>query len=452
MTPLPIETILLSPWRVVVKALTAIPHLRPRGVSFLLLNRTQRDYQAEIRDVMLNSAFGATVNWVTRVFPEAAVMVEHPEEETWVGDHQHPLALLVRRPNPFYSGAELWMATIIDLLVNGNAYWIKVHPDEEGRRPPGELWWAPASTMTPMAGREGSEENPFIAWYRYEPSGQQRRLEPESVVHFRWGIDPEDPRFGRSPTSSLLREVFTDDEAANFAAALVRNMGVPGMIVTPDGDVEMGEEDRKEAEERWNQKFGGDKRGSVLISSGKIKVEKVSFSPQELSFSDLRNIPEERITAVLGIPAAVVGLGSGLEQTKVGATMRELREMAYESAIVPLQRIVADQLTVQLLPDFEDVDTESRVAFDLRAVRVLQEDQDRLHTRIREDFRAGLLTRKQALEALGMEAEDKDDVYLLPINLLEVRRGEPIAALPSPAMQRDYPASAGMGRARGRAF
>jgi hypothetical protein len=33
-------------------------------------------------------------------------------------------------------------------------------------------------------------------------------------VHFRFGLDPDDPRKGYSPLKSVLREVFTDDEAA----------------------------------------------------------------------------------------------------------------------------------------------------------------------------------------------------------------------------------------------
>ena len=398
----PTVTILGSVRTSVAKALTQVAHIRPRGVSFFLLNRTKRDYKAEVRDLMLNSAFGATVNWMIRVFPEAPLIVQEAEEDgEWTPVPGHALSALVRRPNRFYSGAELWMATLIDLITSGNAYWLKVRPSGDDNVPPGELWWAPASMIEPKAGREGSDEDQFIEYYDYSPNGQTQRIARSDVVHFRWGIDPDDPRRGRSPSSSLLREVFTDDEAANFAAALVVNSGIPSFVVTPDGgDVEMGEPERKEAEERWNQKFGGDKRGSVLISSGKIKVEKVAFSPDEMSFSALRNIPEERITAVLGIPAAVVGLGSGLEQTKVGATMRELREMAYESAIVPTQRILGDQLTVQLLPDFEGPDTEHQVAFDLRHVRVLQDDQDKLHGRVRENFKAGIFTRKDGARSV----------------------------------------------------
>ena len=54
-------------------------------------------------------------------------------------------------------------------------------------------------------------------------------------MHFRFGLDPENDRKGRSPLAGVLREVFTDDEAANYTASLLRNMGVPGIIVSRRG-------------------------------------------------------------------------------------------------------------------------------------------------------------------------------------------------------------------------
>ena len=70
--------------------------------------------------------------------------------------------------------------------------------------------------------------------YTYTVDGQEIDLAPSKVVHFRFGMDPENERKGRSPLAAALREIFTDDEAANYTASLLRNMGVPGIIVSPD--------------------------------------------------------------------------------------------------------------------------------------------------------------------------------------------------------------------------
>ena len=47
------------------------------------------------------------------------------------------------------------------------------------------------------------------------------------------GIDPNNTRKGLSPLASLYREIFTDDEAANMTASLMRNIGVPGVVLSP---------------------------------------------------------------------------------------------------------------------------------------------------------------------------------------------------------------------------
>src|SRR5260370_3396111 len=101
-------------------------------------------------------------------------------------------------------------------------------------------------------------------------------------------------------------------------------------------------------------------------------IVQFGFSAGEMGLGAIRDIPEERVTAVLGIPAAVVGFGTGLQTAKVGATMSELRDQAYENCIIPTQRLVADELSVQMLPDFATPAELARleVAFDLSKVRV----------------------------------------------------------------------------------
>ncbi len=230
-------------------------------------------------------------------------------------------------------------------------------------------------------------------------------------MHLRYGIDPDNMRKGLGPLGSLLREIYTDEEASNFSAALLRNFGVPGYMVTPEDGHTLSPEQRREFGKRWSQEFGGDNRGRMMIGTGRVKVEKISLTPAEMDLGRLRQIPEERITAVLGIPAAVVGLGTGLEQTKVGATMAELRELAWENCIIPLMRMVAEQLEVQLLEDFRPQASQV-INFDLRHVRVLQEDQDKLITRLGVAVKEGWLKVNDAQAAAGFPVDETQDGYL----------------------------------------
>jgi hypothetical protein len=224
----------------------------------------------------------------------------------------------------------------------------------------------------------------------------------------------------------VLREVFTDDEAANFTASLLRNMGVPGLMVSPDGDSSPSDEDVKATKAYLAEQFSGDGRGAALVMSGKTKVQQFGFSPEQLLLKELRRIPEERVTAVLGVPAIVAGLGAGLDRSTF-SNFSEAREAAYEQTIIPTQKTLGEDIWFQLLPDFEAVDDlwGVRVGFDLANVRVLQPDQDKLATRLDIGIRGGWVKRSEGRRAMGHQvaADGSDDVYLIAMNTAEVPAG-----------------------------
>lgn len=368
------------------------------------LPRSRFDYLKEVGDGTGSSAVMAPLLWIGRTFPEAPTMLWRKDGTEEEEEPDHELLRLLVRPNPYYSGALLWMATVLDWFVDGNAYWLKVRAKSGAVR---ELWWTPTALLEPKG-----DEHTFVSHYVYRPGdGQEIELEPDDLVHFRYGLDADDPRRGRSPLKSVLREVFTDDEAANFTAHLLRNAGVPGLIVSPEsGDHAPSEDDVKATKTYLKEGFTGDRRGEPLVMSGPTKVQQFGFSPEQLKLRDVRRIPEERVSAVLGVPAVVAGLGAGLDRSTF-ANYAEAREAAYESNIIPTQRILAEEVRFQLLTDYEDDPWKFRVGFDLSEVRVLQEDRNKQAERLEVLYRGGLVKRAEARRELGYEVSEEDETY-----------------------------------------
>jgi len=183
--------------------------------------------------------------------------------------------------------------------------------------------------------------------------------------------------------------------------------------VSPEmDDVEMPQEEAERIKAELKSRTTGDMRGDPLVLSARIKVEKLSFSPEQLSLTALRRIPEERISAVLGVPAVVVGLGAGLDRSTF-ANFSEAREAAYEHNIIPTQRMMAEELRRSLLPDFSDVKTH-RVEFELGRVRILQADQDKLFERMAMAVKGGYLTINEARNATGLRRLEEGDMLMVP--------------------------------------
>jgi len=376
------------------------------------LPRSSFDYQREVGDGLSSSVVAATVGWIARRFVEAPMVVIKDEET----EHEHALLDLLRRPNPYYSGRAMMMAVAGSYSTDGNGYLVKVR---NGQAKPTQLWYIPHWLIEPHWPVDGSV---FIDHYSYKPLGTQIKLDPEDVIHFRNGLDPRNTRKGLAPLKSLYREIFTDDEAANFSASLLRNFGVPGLVISPGDDAQATEGDKDAVKQFFRERFGRDNRGEPLVMSSKTEIKQLSFSPEALDLGRLREIPEERVTAVLGVPAAVVGFGTGLQQTKVGATMAELREAAYEDCIIPMQNTIAEELDVQLMPEFE-TDRKVHVGFDLSDVRVLQEDENKHAERVRTLVAGGILTIGEGRRELGYEVKPEHEVYQMSIATMLIPAG-----------------------------
>lgn len=397
-----------------------------------LLPRTKFDFQREVGDGTSNSIVSAVLLWMARTFPEAPVTVfeatEAGEERMVIG---HGLGRKIERPNPYYAGPLMWHATIIDWAASGNAYWIKVR-NRVGEVV--ELWWAPSWTMEPKWPDDGSE---FISHYEYKPDSvaEGDKLSVSDVVHFRHGIDPNNSRKGLGPLRAVLKEVFTDEEAATFTAALIRNLGIPGVIISPEGMAKVDKEAAEEVLNTFNARFRGDERGETMVMKAPTKVQVLSFSPEQMQLKELRRVPEERITAVFGVSAVVVGLGAGLDRSTM-TNFPAMREAAYESNTIPSQRMIAADLTVQLLPDFEKGPAleQRRVGFDLRNVRVLQPDQDKLYERVDCAVRGGWAKVSEAKRVVGLPVLPGDDVYLRQFTVVPVGEGS-TPALPPKGMK-----------------
>lgn len=402
---------------ILAKALGAMRHpARPLG--FALMRRTKFNYAKEVGTGIDASVVMAPVQWIQRALPEARLRVMRKTGDTTKEVEGHDLVARVSKPNPFYGDAALWSATAFSYLTDGNAYWFKVR-SRAGKI--AELWYVPHWLLKPVSPRDGSA---FLSHYEYMPGGQHRPMiiDPDDVVHFRHGVDPRDPRLGLSPLRGVLREIFTDLEASNFVASLLRNKAVPGIVISPDGSVSVAPDD-VEATKKWFQDtFAGDNAGNALVMGAATKIQEFGFNPQQLDLSAARDVAEERVCASLGIPAAVVGFGAGLQTAKVGATMGEMRTLAWTNGVIPLLRSLADELQRSLS---EMLGPNETVEHDTSEVGALAEQRLARAQTWDTAVRGGWAMVAEGREGIGLDVDDSHRIYLRPFSAVEVPAGAP---------------------------
>lgn len=356
-----------------------------------------------------NSVVMSSIKFATRAFPEAPLVVERLNGDVWEMQRKHRLAELLAKPNPYYGGSLLLNGVLASLMVDGNAYILKLR---SASRRVQELWYAPHYAVKPICNYGDS----FVSHYEYTANGKTEPYAIDDVIHIRDGIDFDQPMLGLSALKSVAREVLTDNEIAVYSHSILKNMGVVGVIISPKNETNVIQEDEaKLIKEKYTALTTGNNRGEPLVLDAPLDVQSPGYSPKDLAIDILRHIPESRICAVLGIHPTVLGLAVGLEHSTF-SNMKEAREMAYESFIIPMQTLVADAINSQLLPDLGQEDVE-RVRFDLSQVRVLQEDENSKAERLGKSFQYGGIKRSEYRSALGYDYAPEDEVYYTDIQL-----------------------------------
>lgn len=382
------------------------------------------DYANEVGRLDNSSLVMAVVNWTATQLPEATPLVQHPGKDGALEpDWGNPAADIIRRPNPFTVWADDCGALSVSWWIDGNVYFYKVR-DVAGQVQ--ELWYLPhflvqerfpGDGKTPEVPTSGPNkaQNGYLSHYEYRVPGKSPVLYPISdILHIKRGKDLNNPRRGIGAFDSVIREIYGDNKAALFAATVLKNMGIVVPIMSPkDKEVSIDKTKANELKEQWIQGTTGDNIGKPIIQTIPVDVTKFAFSPQELDLKELRKVPESRIAAVTGIPAAMLQFLVGLENGTSFAAYAEARRQGYESVIIPIQSAIAEQLTWQLLPDF-DRTPGAKFIFDTSNVRVLQEDRDALYRRATLALGSGGISRNQFAASLSKPPPDTEEIFYVP--------------------------------------
>ena len=349
------------------------------------------DYAREAGAPEDNAAVSICLGWIGDNFPEATLVVTGVDGRRLA---DHPLPALVRRPNPAYDGDALLAATAMSYAAHGNAYWLKVR-DGAGR--PRELWFIPHWQIEPEWSEDGRE---LPAGYVYRSPCGEYLLPGEDVVHIRFGIDPVNPRLGISRLRAISREIYTDNEAATYMAALLRNTGVPSVMVTNEGADLMSREEVEALRAQLENRARGEARGMPVVCGPPLKMERLAWGPEDMALREYRQVPEDRICAALRLNPMVVGLTSGVAH-KTYANYAEARRAAYEDCLVPMQRRLAAALDVQLLPELGRPGRE-QCGWDYSRIQALRDELTQLYARNTQAVQGGWMSVNEARLAVGL--------------------------------------------------
>ena len=377
------------------------------------------DYTKTLASGLWNNAtVAAGIDWMSRnwMVPELQV-VRVDEDGIEEPIRRHPALDLLRRPHPHLSQSAFVGTFVRNLVCYGNVWVEKVY---NGLGEVVELRPWRTDQVSPLYPQDGSE---YLQAWRYNVNGRMLDVPAKRVVHFRRYADHLQDRVGWCPLYAAVREIEVLNESSTYTASLMRNFATPGIIATPKGDFTVADEDAKAIKSKLQDMTTGENRFEPIVLTGSYDVQKMGFTPEEVGLVELPKLAQATVLAAMGLNANVLGLN--IDNSGAYGSYAEAIRAAYVHGLIPLQRVYADELTWQLLVDFEsEEDVRSgrvRFAWDYSPVEELDDREQIAANRAIRLYSGGVLSLNESRDIVGYGRSDSPDADIVGVQRDKVR-------------------------------
>lgn len=254
----------------------------------------------------------------------------------------HPLAVLLGKPNPFTTRYRLIESLISDFGIYHNAYWLKLQQGSRLMllRVPPELVTT-AGSLVPTA-------------YEINLGSKILKPTPDQIVHFR-GYNPESSIVGLSPLETLRRVLAEEFASGDYREYFWRNSARMGGIIERPAEAA---EWSQPARELFKQEFealysGGQNSGKTAILEEGMTWKQTSFSAQESEYLAGRKLTREECARAYHIPLPMVGI---LDHATF-SNIKEQHKNLYQDCLGPWLAMIEQEIELQLLSDLGDAES-----------------------------------------------------------------------------------------------
>ena len=254
----------------------------------------------------------------------------------------HRILDLLNNPNEHLDGKQLITGTQLYKEVIGTSYWL-VTLDLLGT--PQDIHLLRSQDVTVERDETGKPIGVKCGKEKFSLKG-----EDYLIINFPF-LALTDPFFfeGVSPLAAVWDTVSTMAKLDATQAALLDNDALPQVLVSPaNSDGYMGENEQRRFAQRWRQSFLRGANG-LALSEEPVNVQKLSFSPRDLSALQIKAKGKEEICGVFGIPLALMS-----DSNFTYATLNASRMQHALAAVKPRVDAIEARLNKLLVPLFDN--------------------------------------------------------------------------------------------------
>jgi HK97 family phage portal protein len=281
---------------------------------------------------------------------------------TWEEILDHPLTLLLEKPNPFMSQKDFIERMTHSLYLGGNSVFTKVRGTNNTVL---ELWYLPQDNIKPVP-----DPNKFISHYEFNAEGIKRNIPTADILHNQF-LNPSDLFWGIAPIRAAAEIVDTDNEAIAWNRNAMQNRAISdgAFILDQPLTKDQWEEARQQITDMHT---GTDNARKFWVLGAGAQWQSMSMSPAEMDFIESRKLNREEICSIFGVPPVMVGL----YENATLANIETGRKIFWLDTIIPYLTDIRNSLNASLASEYG---TDIRLDFDTSTVEAIQENiQDKI--------------------------------------------------------------------------
>lgn len=295
------------------------------------------------------SAFWAAARLWAETIANLPVKVQTWDDGQWRDDEQSDLSNLLRtRPNRYQNAVEFFETFVLNHIVFGNAYALKVRA---GNRLSG-LVPLNSAQVVPELLRDGS------VIYHYYSDGDVSVLAAENIWHWKMfgnGV------VGLSPLSYARNSISVGLSGDKRISQVYQNAGKPSGVLTIDST--LTDDQRSRVRERFKHLTEG-KTDTLMVLEAAMKFQPISMNPTDIQLLDTRRFQVEDIARFMDVPSVLINdtagttaWGSGIGQIMRGWYKRSLRnrvrslQESMRSSLIPS----GSRNRTRIAHDFDDL-------------------------------------------------------------------------------------------------
>ena len=346
----------------------------------------------------------------------SAVKIDVFDDDTKLDNHE--LISLLERPNPLQSGVEYFASLYSFLLISGNSYLLR---DTENFTPPRELYLLRPDRVEIEAGESMIPqsykyvlEGRTVAKYPVDPKTGGAQVKQIKL----WS--PLDDFYGLSPIMASAYNIDQHNLAGMHNVALLKNGCTPsGMLKFEPSDetgmsTQLTDDQRARLLEDLEFRFQGTHNsGRPMLLEGNFSYQQLGLNPKDMDFLELLNLSAREIALCFGVPAQLIGI----PDSQTYSNMETAKLALYEETVIPLLKRVESDLNEYLAPLYEG---DIRIQYDMDSIPAMVEKRKSIYENVVAGVQAGILTRNEARDRLGLEEISGGDDLYIPSNLFPI--------------------------------